>query len=84
MTDPGGAPHPPRRPLSETITLIFAASIAFCLLAGVVGVVTVRIVEPGADVGAPASSLGTLLSVLAGYIVGAYRSRPGNGNGHGH
>jgi len=79
VTDDG--PRPERRALSETITLIFAASIAFCLLAGVVGVVVVRVVDPGTDVGAPASSLGTLLSVLAGYIVGAYRSRP-NGNGH--
>jgi len=67
--------------LSETITLIFAAAIAFSLLAGVIGVVLVRLFDPETDVGAPASSLGTLLSVLAGYIVGAYRSRPGNGHG---
>ena len=78
MTDD---PPRDRRPLSETITLIIAAAIAVSLVSGVVGVIVVRIVDPSTDVGAPASSLGTLLSVLAGYVVGAYRSK-GNGAGH--
>lgn len=61
------------RPVSETIQIILAATIAACLAIGVLGVVVVKVVNPSQDVGAPASSLGTLLSALAGYVIGRTR-----------
>lgn len=79
MTD---HPDRPRRPLSDSILLVLATAIGACLFAAVVGVIVVRIVDPSTDVGAPASSLGTLLSALAGYVIGSTRSKNGNGAGH--
>jgi hypothetical protein len=61
------------RPLGELIQLILTLIVGTCLVAGVVGVIVIRIVDPSTDVGAPASSLGTLLSALAGYVIGRTR-----------
>jgi len=62
------------------VTLILTIAVAVCLIAGVLGVITVRVVNDDADVGVAASSLGSLLSALAGYVIGTRRK---NGNGHG-
>jgi hypothetical protein len=61
------------RSTSDLIQLILTVTIGICLVAGVVGTIVVRLVEPGADVGTAASSLGSLLSALAGYVIGSRR-----------
>jgi len=73
VTDEGDRP---RRPVGEVITLVITATIAACMVAGVVGVIVIRIWHPDEPVGPAASSLGTLLSVLGGYVLGERRSRP--------
>lgn len=58
------------RSVDDSILLVLTIAIGTALVAGVVGVIVVRIVDPSTDIGAPASSLGTLLSALAGYVIG--------------
>jgi hypothetical protein len=62
-----------KRPLNDTVTLILTVAVAACLIAGVLGVILVRIVDEDAPVGVAASSLGSLLSALAGYVIGVRR-----------
>jgi NhaP-type Na+/H+ or K+/H+ antiporter len=66
-----------RRPLGEAVVLLFAVALVACLVAAVVGVVTVRLVHPTTDVTAPAEAIGTLLTAMFGYVLGSLRRRGG-------
>jgi len=59
-----------RRPVGEVVLLILTVAICFCILTAIVATAIIAVLEPGSEVGVAASSLGTLVSALAGFVIG--------------
>jgi len=87
MSEPGGSElagelaerHPPwlRRSTGEQVIMLFAILICASMLASAVGLVVVMITAPDRDIAGWIKSLGGVLSILLGVVVGYVSGRSG-------